>query len=339
MLGTLWGWKSIISVVVTIGIGAFHVRCAAQEPIPPDYGKPDEVVAFFLVAKPPVPESSPLRKLIRDSRAKYEAPIAAAMRLPASIEDVDVDAPLGAAKSLPSIMRVFHHRLLIELGRERTEPLLLRVFADSRRLLDQTLAESRLARDEWEKAGGWKTKGSPEDRAELIKLSRTEDTFTGIMGSAMEVAGEMKSPVLVESVLKFYESGLNDRRIGWAAYVVIFADDRPDIIPRLQRVAADPNTDPMVKHQIEMAMDAYTKQHARSEPFAERLAHSTREQTGGRPVAAPLLARAATAAAMELRRALPLPRRQVGGLPPRGPDVALVSPACHAPRSTPARPT
>jgi hypothetical protein len=149
--------------------------------------------------------------------------------------------------------------ILYRLGRQHAEPILLENFVVSRRHFEQTLRDHAEADRVYRARRAEDQAGAEEELAEVRRLNHVLAVFSGRMTRLIDVAGELRSPVLVDQVLDFYESGLNDCQGGWARYPLLFAPQREDVIPRLKAIMESPRTDRMVIHQIKQALEWYAR--------------------------------------------------------------------------------
>jgi hypothetical protein len=155
--------------------------------------------------------------------------------------------------------------VVYHLGREHADPILLETFVVSRRHFEQTLRDHAEADRVYRARRAEDEGGAEAELAEVVRLNHVFAVFSGRMTRLIEVAGELRSPVLVDQVLDFYESGLNDRQSGWPRYPLLFAPEREDVIPRLKAIMEGPRTDVMVIHQIKQALEWYARTLAQQE--------------------------------------------------------------------------
>jgi hypothetical protein len=159
--------------------------------------------------------------------------------------------------------------LLELLGRDRAEPILRESFIQWRTWFQEI--PHRAEQLERDQVAGGGNEGNENEA--LIGLGQLHSATGGILSRLVMVAKRLDSPILVDPLLQFYESGLNDRQSGWPAYPLLFAHERPDVIPRLSAIMEHPQTDRMVKHQIQRALDGYAKSlvdaHPADPPLAE----------------------------------------------------------------------
>jgi hypothetical protein len=94
-----------------------------------------------------------------------------------------------------------------------------------------------------------------------------------MMSMAVGAATSLMSPVLVDDMLRFWEAGYNDEGNRLPRYPLLFAQERPDVIPRLKAIMENPATPQFVRFRIRDALDWYAKTLAaaqdQSPPIAE----------------------------------------------------------------------
>jgi hypothetical protein len=244
---------------------ALAVSAAGAQPPYPRSMSPQQVLdaMFEMESANPPREFLELFERVRHQPEAYAPLLSHILRLPERVEDLDNPHP------------ELKHRLsrqggaagLLEyVGREHAEPILLRVFKEARPFFEQCERDAEVARIEWEERGGWAKAGSVEDRAEAIRIGRRRTYYRGRMTDMVRIASRLDSPILVDPTLEFYEAGLDDRDSGWPEYLLKFAGERPDVIPRLEKVAANPKTSHSVKFKIRRGIEAYRKSFVQREP-------------------------------------------------------------------------
>jgi hypothetical protein len=174
-------------------------------------------------------------------------------------DDLEGDEPETIDRRARIPMLFGRQGVVYHLGREHADPILLDTFVVSRRHLEQTIREHAEADRVYRARRAEDETGAEAELAEVVRLNQLFAGFSGRMTRLIEVAGELRSPVLVDQVLDFYESGLNDRQSGWPRYPLLFAHEREDIIPRLKAIMESPRTDRMVTHQIKEALEWYAR--------------------------------------------------------------------------------
>lgn len=238
------GFGRWLIVVVMLGLVVPELRAQFQREDPQT---PAEIVDYFVRAEVAWQrEHDHIKRQLRRHAEECAPIIAKHLALPEDLDQWEMDGDPPVGKPLSRAMRaVFAHRLLQELGGEHGEPILKDFFKGSQALFMQSAREiERLAQ------------GKAED-AELIRLLRAQDFFGSLMARSIRVAVEMHSPVLVEPVLEYFESGLEHRSTHWADYALIHSPQHEDVIPRLRAIMQNPSMPKTVRDEIGRAFERY----------------------------------------------------------------------------------
>lgn len=193
---------------------------------------------------------------IRSRPVEFIEPLRKALDLAGSVREVGLEST-ELVGPFTRAWGAIH--LLSPLGPEHAAPLLVGAFADCRGVLEQGRARTGELRA---------LANAAEADAEAIaaihqridRLVRREGTLLSMMADHVRVAGQLKTPILVDPILSHYEAGLSDEGAEWPRYVLSFAWQREDIVPRLERIVADPKADPAIKLRIKRGLDWHAEQ-------------------------------------------------------------------------------
>jgi hypothetical protein len=248
------------------------IACGAQPAgaVQVDPANPRAVIEFLLMHEVGWPgDYDHLYERIRREPEKYAPLIAEVLEVPDRIEDWRPMPPDVPGQSFSRHIAVGGHGLIPLLGRQHADPILNKYFKNGYRLYTQALAreKSLLEMEEGEVAADAR-------QAELGRVWQQRDSAMGMMTMAVVQATAIKSPVVVDPMLAFWEAGHNDRQGGLPHYPLMFAHERPDVIPRLKAIMENPATDSMVKHQVRRALEWYAKTLAQAEAADPMLAEA-----------------------------------------------------------------
>lgn len=241
--------RGLVAAAMTLLLLLSAAPSARAQFVDGDPETPAEIVDYFVRAEVGLAgEHDSVKRRLR-AQAKACAPlIAGHLRVPDDLDgwEMDVVQPVGQPFSR-AMSAVFSHRLLQELGREHADSILKQFFVGNRKLLEQAaLGLEKHAR------------GEAEGNDELMRLLRAQEYFSGMMTRAIRVAVEMRTPVLVEPVVEFYEAGLEHRYTHWADYALLHSPQHEDVVPRLRAVMESPDTPATMRHEIERAFERFT---------------------------------------------------------------------------------
>jgi hypothetical protein len=224
-----------------------------------------------------------LRERIVKSPSVFAPLIAERSKLPEKASDLDApdEDTRHRLQRIPAVIALVPH-----LGKEKTEPLLKRTFEDAAKLFRRSMPEYEAAVADWKRRGGWQGAGSAADRADCIRLGNRMAYLGSVMSAAIKAADEMASGVLVDGILELYEAGVDPQQgAAWPNYVLKFAEVRPDVLRRVEALAAKPSTSRNLKWLLEQALEMRRKQFAEKEAVEER-AHAQGDsslRSAGRP--------------------------------------------------------
>jgi hypothetical protein len=220
---------------------------AGQGPLPELPRTPEELLRFLCEegdSQFPLEYRRQLEKRALELRPLLLPVLNARLKLPEDPETwrVTPEQPykprLGSANDCDSpAAQAFQALHALEVIGPSAADTLTEVFDQARKLAEESVRRAKPLSDKWLAMREKNQALPPDEDARLSTLTRTGGHWRYYMNCTVRYAHQWRSPILVERVLEYAESGNAVREEHWFRYVLSFSGEREDILPRVEKIA------------------------------------------------------------------------------------------------------